>query len=48
MGMKSTLKFKGTYLKGKNKLYYTGDVYKTNNKNEIKRHIGIFTFKYDR
>ena len=46
MGTQSTLVFKGTYLKGSNKLLYTGDIYKTANKKT--RHLGVFSFEYDR
>lgn len=47
-GMKSILIFKGTYLKGNNKLSYTGDIYKLMPKDKKPAHIGVFSFKYDR
>jgi hypothetical protein len=47
-GMKSTLIFKGTYLKGNNKLSYTGDIYKLKKSQRKLDHIGIFNFQYQR
>ena len=41
---KSQFLLKGTYLKGSNKLIYTGDVYMK--KNQEKKHIGLFHFEY--
>jgi hypothetical protein len=40
----SKLLFKGTYLKGSNKLIYAGDIYKK--KDGEKKHIGLFNFEY--
>ena len=48
MGMQSTLIFKGTYFKGKNRLFYVGDIFKITKKNKKPNHLGIFSFKYDR
>jgi len=45
-GMKSKTVLRGTYLKGNNKLYYTGDMYKI--KDRKISHLGIFSFQYDR
>jgi hypothetical protein len=42
-GTPSTLIFKGTYLKGLNKILYVGDIYK---KKEDLKHIGLFSFEY--
>ena len=47
-GMKSTMIFKGTYLKGNNKLFYTGDIYKLKKSQRKLAHIGIFNFQYKR
>lgn len=47
-GMKSTLVFKGTYLKGSNMLLYMGDIYKIKKNTKKPNHIGVFSFKYDR
>ena len=45
-GMKSKTILRGTYLKGNNKLFYTGDMYKL--KDRKLSHLGIFNFKFDR
>ncbi len=46
MGQQSKLLFKGTYLKGSNKLIYAGNIFKIK-KNKVK-HLGLFDFKFDR
>lgn len=45
-GMKSKIIFNGTYLKGSNKLIYTGDMFKV--KSRKLEHLGVFNFSYDR
>lgn len=45
-GEKFKTMLKGTYLKGNNKLIYTGDVFKGKKKNFD--HSGVFNFSYDR
>ena len=53
---KSTILFKGTYLKGTNKILYYGDMYKKKGHHEISieselsslRHSGGFKFEFDR
>lgn len=46
-GMKSQTMLKGTYLKGKNKIIYTGDMFKTKKGKKFK-HAGVFNFEFDR
>lgn len=56
MGQKSTILFKGTYLKGSNKILYYGSFYKVKGFEEVDaksklsqfRYTGAFKFEYDR
>ena len=47
MGMKSTILFKGTYIRGTNKILYYGDFYKQKGFHDITQANGLrnFTFK---
>tara|TARA_Y100000385_G_C12732775_1_gene483458 strand:+ start:27 stop:419 length:393 start_codon:yes stop_codon:yes gene_type:complete len=46
MGQQSKLLFKGTYLKGSNKLIYAGNIFKMK-KNKV-NHLGLFDFSFNR